>query len=308
MMMMMMTMIDFASIDRLRCARDIVAPGGALSSMLKLTCIKFQHGERPPSLGMSPTDIPRRGSSRQRRGRARETVLGGTPNVASDTLLRRARTIGQVSGAGSDDDRESVTLRKKRNAARQRRSGDDDMLPGPILLQRVLPAGSVIDTIEVLMTAARTLERAGHGIVMMMMMTMVAKIRAFTGDTRVRQAAWGTGGASDNTLTVMPMVMTRVIIKTLAVGGGPKFTRATETGRRRRLAMMMMTIIIMVVNRAASMAAGIPLGRREKLGRCDGGQVSCGPRRLKRKGLLKPAAATASQPRHRSSLTGDGWE
>jgi hypothetical protein len=35
MMMMMMMMIDFASIDRLRFARDAAAPGIALSSMLK---------------------------------------------------------------------------------------------------------------------------------------------------------------------------------------------------------------------------------------------------------------------------------
>ncbi len=155
------------------------------------------------------------------------------------------------------------------------------------------------------MTVERTSERADRGIVMMVMMPIITKIHAFTGDARVRQAARDTGRASDSTLTVMPMMMTRVIIKIIAVGGGPKFARVTGTGKRRHLAMMMMTMMLMIVKRTASLAAGIPLERRKRLGRCDGGQVPCGPRRLKRSGLLGTAAAAASQPGHWTIQNGD---
>ncbi len=93
----------------------------------------------PPSLWMSPTDNQRRGSSRRRRGRAYIIMLGDIPSMASATLLRRTRTMRQVSGTGSDDDRTDETLRQRENAARQRRSDDDTMLPGLLRMQRGLP-------------------------------------------------------------------------------------------------------------------------------------------------------------------------
>ncbi len=201
----------------------------------------------------------------------------------------------QVSGTGSDDDRTDETLRKRENAARQRRGDDENMLPGRILLQRVLPAGSVFNTIEDTMVAMRALGHVGHGTATMMMMMMVAVPRRGRGNGSVRN---GMRDAARLTSQGSIAMTVTAIFKILAIRGGPKLPRAAGMEKRRRQAMMMMPMIVMVVRRAASVAAGILFGRREKLGRYAHGQVPRGARRLKRVRLLPTAASAACQIWH----------
>ncbi len=224
---------------------------------------------------MSPTDRPRRGSGRRRRGRALTFVLGGNPNVASNTLLRRARTIRLVSGTGSDDDR--TTLRKRENAVRQRRRDDNDLLPGHILLQRVTPAGSVFDLIRDLMAVVRALRRVDRGIativtmvavprrlagqvritITMTAMSMTLRTNALASSLRVKQVARVAGDVSGHTLNTMPMTtMGGMVFKLLPIGGGPRLTRAAKMGKRRRRDMVMMPMMTMIVRRIAGAAAG----------------------------------------------------
>ncbi len=157
----------------------------------------------------------------------------------------------QVSGTGSDDD--GTDLRKRENVARQRSGDDDTMLPGPILMQRSLPARLVFHVGEDIMATVWARERAGRGTAMMMMVVMAAP-RGGRRDGSVssgsrsaarltrhmhmmiatpRSSRWGQGvkrdgGPTGNWLVLMPMMaMMMVLIKTLA-------SVISDDGRRRR--------------------------------------------------------------------------
>ncbi len=96
----------------------------------------------------------RRGGGRRRRIRAHLLLIGSPIRGAQMSFPRKAIHMRHIGGFGSDNDTTNETLRKRENAARERRrSSDDRVLSGRFLVQRALTSG--------LIGAGRTLRMAG---------------------------------------------------------------------------------------------------------------------------------------------------
>ncbi len=119
------------------------------------------------------------------------------------------------SGLSSDNDRTNETLRKRKNATRERSGNDDLMLLGLIPLQRIQPTSLTARTGNTSVTGDGNFERAGHGAATMM--------------TLMKADSRGSGGGFGQTGLGAAMMMTLIRAGSRGGGGNGSVRRAVKT-------------------------------------------------------------------------------